>query len=1741
MLRKPFSSRFLKSLTLAIIVFIFALTFQVFSSEQSNFLQLLGIEQANAADWPAFQHDAAHTGYNSDETVMLPLSMKWEQFAFFEYDEVKTRPIIIGDKVIIGVNDSYPPVNYRIYALSSTNGFIIWQFEPYEGGIRNLVAANGMVYFTTSAGKLYALDLETGALQWQISIGATYPGAPTVDGQDLYVVNAGNLYVVDALNGSIKLTIPLPNAAGDYYTSSKPAVYQGTVFINFQQYLYALNPDTGQIKWTYQESTAISRPTISSGIIYITGGNRITALYVDTGSIKWQILAWGDYASSNAYLWAPTIADDTLFVGAIEAYDADTGNLKWSYTTAYEDLWAPYTAHPTSAVVVGGYVFVGTTRNTSLLFDSSDGRLYVFKKNMGELAYLYEQGTKLNSWTGDPAAVVGNGMVVLNFATNHLAAFSIDSIKGISGFKGTDYISKLDPLACHEDSYIADPINTSTGAHEIERTLLTLNGAQPLPFKVRYNSLLLAEGPLGKGWAHNFETRLEELPSGDITIHWSGNRSNGFTKNASGEYMPQDRAILHDTLIKNQDGSYALTRKDQSVYIFDAQGKLTTQKNGHGQQFDMSYDASGKLTRVEEPISGKTINFTYNASGFIESATDNLNRQVSFGYDVDRNLTSITDAKNQATTYTYNQAGQVLTATDAEGIRLFSNTYDSQGRVIEQDDAVSTNQTARFSYDEISDPGKLITTATDRNGKTRVLTHNYKYELLSIKDELQNVSATYTYDADGNRLSAKDAEGNITKFTYDSRGNLLTITDPKNNKSTMTYDARSNLLSVENALGKKITYTYDENNNLTSTSDPLDNVTTYTYNSNGLLLEKTAPKQGKTIYTYQSGLPHTIRDSAENTTTLSYDDAGRLISIKDALSKETTMTYDAADNIIAVKDPLGHTRSFTYDSHHSKLTETDAKGNITRFTYNDSGKLISKIDALNNETRYEYDGEDRLVKTIDARGNAAAFSYDDKGRLTGITDPLGNTQTIEYDALDNVIGKKDALGNKVLSISYDELNNPITIKDALGNTITKSYDALSRVDSITDPMSKVTQFTYDELNRMVSSTDAMAGLSRQGFDADGNSTSLVDPNGNQTNFNFDKAGRLVARASATGDITRYSYNAKNLLAEVENGRIQLTTYQYDDAGRLIGFTDPDGAVAYTLDANGNILSTTEGTRTVTREYDALDRITKYTDAQGNIIQYAYNAVGNLTTLTYPGGRQVTYGYDAANRLTSVTDWAGRVTAYEYDTNGRLTKTTRPNGTMQTRTYDAAGQLLQQKDIDTAGNVTSQFDFIYDAAGNVKVEQSSSEEATFTASNTTMTYGSDNRLLTYNEEPVMYDEDGNMVFGPLADTMANYTFDSRNRLTSAGGTTYLYDAENNRIGSIEDSKTTDYVVNPNARLSQVLIKTDDQGNQTFYIYGLGLIGQEETDGTYKTYHFDRRGSTVAITDITGNVTDRFQYAPYGELVHREGQTSTPFLFNGRYGVMTDNNGLYYMRARYYNPEIKRFINMDVLTGSIDNGQSLNRYAYTNGNPISYIDPFGLSRDGDDFYWLDGLQLVFDLAGLVPIVGEFFDLANAGIYWWRGDKLSAGLSAGSAIPFIGWAGTAGKFGVKGTKFSRLVRKSEKVAGDIGDDFITLFHGSIDHATHIRTKGLDPDKIPTFVTTSREAAENAIGSQRVLRPDQGLDRGMIESRITREEFEALKRSGAISENRSWPGFGTQKVFPENVLRSREAVDAFNRGIWR
>lgn len=239
------------------------------------------------------------------------------------------------------------------------------------------------------------------------------------------------------------------------------------------------------------------------------------------------------------------------------------------------------------------------------------------------------------------------------------------------------------------------------------------------------------------------------------------------------------------------------------------------------------------------------------------------------------------------------------------------------------------------------------------------------------------------------------------------------------------------------------------------------------------------------------------------------------------------------------------------------------------------------------------------------------------------------------------------------------------------------------------------------------------------------------------------------------------------------------------------------------------------------------------------------------------------------------------------------------------------------------SVISTENYTYDAAGNLT-----------SAPNDSFAYDVNNRLVSYNGNSVTYDLDGNMTH----DGVCSYTYDSANRLTSFGGHAYTYTSADIRIRNLCADEDTTYTYDTNSKLSKLLTKMTN-GTVTKYVYGRGLIG-EQTGSTFKIYHFDCRGSTLAIADANGNITDTFAYDTYGNLASRTGTSKVIFLYNGRDGVIADDNGLYYMRARYYSPDMRRFINADIVAGQISNAVTLNRFAYANGNPVSNVDPFGL---------------------------------------------------------------------------------------------------------------------------------------------------------------------------------------------------------
>lgn len=202
----------------------------------------------------------------------------------------------------------------------------------------------------------------------------------------------------------------------------------------------------------------------------------------------------------------------------------------------------------------------------------------------------------------------------------------------------------------------------------------------------------------------------------------------------------------------------------------------------------------------------------------------------------------------------------------------------------------------------------------------------------------------------------------------------------------------------------------------------------------------------------------------------------------------------------------------------------------------------------------------------------------------------------------------------------------------------------------------------------------------------------------------------------------------------------------------------------------------------------------------------------------------------------------------------------------------------------------------------------------------------------------YSANGCMTSSVSSVSSADYEYDYDNRLTSAAGIEYIYDASGARVGRVSGATTNYFVIGHADGLKRPLAETDSNGTVIrFYVWaGMRLLCHVEANGDVFYYHSDELGSTLALTDSGGTVTDQFAYMPYGYANHT-GSTETPFQWLGGYGVYYDSDtDLHLTLHRAYSSKLKRFIHPDPL--GIDGGANV--YAMANMNPLWFVDPYGL---------------------------------------------------------------------------------------------------------------------------------------------------------------------------------------------------------
>jgi RHS repeat-associated protein len=1044
------------------------------------------------------------------------------------------------------------------------------------------------------------------------------------------------------------------------------------------------------------------------------------------------------------------------------------------------------------------------------------------------------------------------------------------------------------------------------------------------------------------------------------------------TYGSEGIYNSSGASLTFDRGLSNRIEKVTDQFGGEVEYQYDADGNLEkviqTRTSGATNLINQYAYATGVAERpvlkdIQAPDGTKLGQFEYDSEGRMTALIDGEGNRIIYGYDLPNHVQNITDRNGKVTVYEYDNKGNVTSKLDPMGNET-TWTYDANGHKL---------------------------TETDPLGNTRHYTHDKYGNMLSETDPLGN-STAYTYDTGNRVLTATDARGKTITSTYDAKGNLLTTKDPMNGLITNSYDADGNLASMTDAFGNVTSYGYDAAGNMTSETDALGNTTRYTYDGYGNKLSmrvsrtsESGPVTMTTMYLYDhlNRLTREI-DPDGYYTNMEYNELGKVVRSRDKNGVFTEFEYDDKGNQTLITFADGTSESYTYDGEGNKLSFTDRDNRTTSYEYDNLNRLVRTTYPDNTTTSIEYDAAGRQTATVDEKGSRTEYEYDAAGRKTAVVDALDYETSFTYDANGNQLNMTDANGHTT-AFAYDSLNRRIKTTYPDLTFSETDYDALGRKISETDQAGKTTHYEYDELGRLISVTDALGAETRYAYDEVGNKIEQTDPNGNMPIWDYNNQGHVIAHTLPLGMYETFTYDANgNMLTKTDfNGN--TTTYEYSPCcGRLIReIYEDESEIAFTYTGTGQRETVTDTRGTTSYIYDQRDRLLSVSNPDGTTLIYTYDPAGNRTSVAAPSGT-TEYAYDVLNRLATVTDPDGGLTTYSYDNTGNRTNITYPNGNITSYEYDTLNRLTYLENRKSGGEIISFFQYTLGPSGNRTrvlentgrivnytyddvyrlVEENitdlinGSETISYTydafgnrltktnsAGTTVYTYDDNDRLILEDgpgyTNDYTYDNNGNTIDKSDGTVTTDYTYDYENRLvhldTDMTDVAYTYDADGIRVSSNANGNITNYVVDKNRDYAQVMEEKDGSGSTIVeYVYGDDLISQER-GGSDSYYLYDGQGSTRQLTNSTQTITDTYTFDAFGNELHKTGTTMNNYLYTS--DQYDPNAGFYYLRARYENPKIGRFVTVDPFVGNVFQPISLHKYLYVGNNPVMNIDPAG----------------------------------------------------------------------------------------------------------------------------------------------------------------------------------------------------------
>ncbi|MBD7912105.1 RHS repeat-associated core domain-containing protein [Clostridium cibarium] len=997
--------------------------------------------------------------------------------------------------------------------------------------------------------------------------------------------------------------------------------------------------------------------------------------------------------------------------------------------------------------------------------------------------------------------------------------------------------------------------------------------------------------------------------------------------------------------VKKEIDSYGNTIE----YNYDKNANVISAKDKRGNVTYNQYDEDNRLINVKHPIdldSNKAIryateNYSYDVLGNLItkdiSGSDNPNNHRIINYSYYKN--NLLDTKKN------NSGGSE------------KNYYDLNNNLIKTEKLLDTNKSSisKFEYDNNNRMKKSIKLVDEADVENAASMEN----IVNLRDKeyagkIQMITG-FEYDIQGNKIkeispkaygyndSNKENRDNYsTSFVYNELGQLEKVQYKYNGKDVsneFSYDEVGNQIKSKDEKGNTTSYTYNSMNQVENVIDNLSKKSVYKYDLNG----------NNTTFTNAKG----------NSTTFQYDKLNRLVAVINPINQVVVKNvYDANGNKVKVIDGNGYVSGNSDDARYGVTLKYNLANNLVEEI---NPELQAKVNGSKDSFRYVYDSYGEIIKKIDALGNETNYNYDNLGNLIKVIDAMGNST----------------------SYSYDKNSNKIYMKDGLNRETFYSYGLSGLINNIKDPEGKVVSYRYD-LNE--------------------NLTKETDKNGNDVKYGYDNKNELVSKSvPKTGDSISYSYDELGNRKEMKDST-GVTAYEYDANSQLLNVKkDGNLQLTYTYDEIGNKNSMTDSKAfKTTYTYDKASRLNTVNYA-GKTVTYNYDNSGNKKSIVYPGGSTETITYDKDNRLSSILNkTSGGIsiskydytyydnglqrskkdslgtTNYEYNKNGAITKVTSPKN-IKTYSYDGVNNRVSEVENNIADHSSGYFDnsgkemkyrnkeskYTYDKnnkLSNVVEQMNDDKNNKLFQKNNIYTYDNNGNQIkedvSYLEQTATSANTSNSAAKVTTVNKNNSTtinqFDGFNRLKKVDitqGTNKVTTEFNYNGDDLRTKKTT--IDSKNNNLSQVtnylydgqnvIQESNEKGQLTNrYVMGDNYICKIDGNNKSNYYMYNGHGDVVQTIDESGNVENKYDYDVFGNSTLTEEKSYNPIRYSGEFN--DNSTGLYYLRARYYNPKVGRFISEDSYAGEDYDTSRLNRYTYCGNEPVLNVDPSGHNFTG-----------------------------------------------------------------------------------------------------------------------------------------------------------------------------------------------------